>query len=236
MFNKILLFFSFLLFVLFCFFMTIPYVIMFIPGLGKGQPYLAYCVQWVCSRFCIFATRAKVSLSGVENVPKDNIYCIVANHGGILDIPLLMSVSPWTLGFITKKELRYLPILNVWMVALGCVFLDRKNARNAVRGFVKAAKQLRSGHPMAIFPEGTRSKNGEIAEFKPGALKLALKAQVPIVPVTIDGSGIIEGRNKSKKVVVVVHPKIEYSEIVGMETVEIAAKIRNIIVSAARQK
>jgi len=236
MFSKILVFLSFLFFVLFCFVMLVPYTIMFLPILNKRQAYLAYFVQWFCSRFCIIVTGAKISFSGIENVPSDNIYCIVANHQGILDIPILMRISPWTLGFITKKELRYLPVLNIWMIALGCIFLDRKRARNAVSVFDKAAKQLRNGHPMAIFPEGTRNKKGEIAEFKPGALKLVLKAQVPIIPVTIDGSGILEGRNKSKEVFVTVHPKIEYSEIADMESTEIAAKIRNTIVSAARKK
>ncbi|MCL2844023.1 MAG: 1-acyl-sn-glycerol-3-phosphate acyltransferase [Chitinivibrionia bacterium] len=236
MFNRILVCLSLGFFVVFCFVMLIPYTIMFLPVLNKQQQRLAYFVQWFCSRFCLFSSGAKVKFTGVENVPKDNIYCIVANHQGMLDIPILMRISPWTLGFITKKELRYLPVLNVWMIALGCIFLDRKSARKAVGVFGKAAKQLQSGHPMAIFPEGTRSKNGEIADFKAGALKLVIKAQVPIVPVSINGSGIVEGRNKSKIVSVVVHPRIEFSEIADMETVEIAAKIRSIIVSAAKKQ
>jgi 1-acyl-sn-glycerol-3-phosphate acyltransferase len=121
------------------------------------------------------------------------------------------------------------------MIAVGCIFLNRKNARNAVAVFDKASKQLRSAHPMAIFPEGTRSKTGEIATFKPGSLKLAIRAQVPIIPVTIDGSGILEGRNPSKEVFVTIHPKIEFAEIADLESSQIAEKIREIIISSMRQ-
>ena len=236
MFRKILFFISFWFFMVYCFAMLIPYVIMFLPILNKRQQHLVYFMQWFWSRYCILISGAKIKFSGLENVPKDNVYCVVSNHQGMLDIPILMRVFPWTLGFITKKELLFFPILNFWMIAVGCIFLDRKSARNAVTVFEKSAKQLRNAHPMAIFPEGTRSKTGEIAPFKPGALKLILKSQVPIIPVTIDGGGIMEGTNKSNDVFVTIHKKIEFSEIADLETLQIAVKIRDIICAQTGKK
>jgi 1-acyl-sn-glycerol-3-phosphate acyltransferase len=208
---------------------------MFLPVLNHRQQHLVYFMQWLWSRFCLFVIGAKIKLSGLENIPKDNIYCVVSNHQSGLDIPILMSIFPWTLGFIAKKELLFFPILNVWMIAVGCVFLNRQRARNAVKVFEKGTKLLRNAHPMAIFPEGTRSKDKSIGDFKPGALKLAIKAQVPIIPVSIDGSCILEGINKSKEIFITIHPKIEFSEICNLESAQVAEKIRKIIVSAMRE-
>jgi len=220
----------------YCFLMLIPYAFTFLPILSRRRQHLVYFMQWIWSRYCLFLTGAKINFTGIENIPKNKVYCVVANHQGMLDIPILMRIFPWTLGFIAKKELRYFPILGIWMLAVGCIFLDRKRVRKAVKVFDKAAKQLQNAHPMAIFPEGTRSKNGEVADFKAGALKLVIKSQVPIIPVTLDGSGILEDRNKTKEVFVTIHPKIEFSEIVGMDSAEIAAKIREIVVSSMRKK
>jgi 1-acyl-sn-glycerol-3-phosphate acyltransferase len=192
-------------------------------------------MQWFWSRYCIFITGAKLKISGEENIPKDNIYCVVSNHQGMLDIPILMSIFPWTLGFIAKKELIFFPILNFWMMAVGCIFLDRKRTKAAISVFKKGVELLQSAHPIAIFPEGTRSKGKAVAEFKSGALKLAQKAQAPIIPVSIDGSAILEEINLSKEVFVTIHPKIEPAEISDLDTASIAQKIRKIIVSAMRQ-
>lgn len=237
MLNKLLWFLSFWLFMLYCLVMLIPYVFLFIPPFNRlHRQHLVYFMQWLWSRYCLFIVGAKVKFTGLENVPGNKIYCVVSNHQGGLDIPILMSIFPWTLGFIAKKELLLFPILNFWMIAVGCIFLNRKSARNAVAVFDKAAKQLQDAHPMAIFPEGTRSKTGKIAAFKPGALKLALRAQVPIIPVSIDGSGILEGRNPSREIFVTIHPKIEFTEIADLESAQVAEKIRNIIVSSMRQQ
>ncbi|MDR0303685.1 MAG: 1-acyl-sn-glycerol-3-phosphate acyltransferase [Chitinispirillales bacterium] len=235
MFNKVICFLSFWVFMLYCLIMLVPYVLTFIPFLSGKRQHLVYFMQWFWSRYCIFITGAKLKISGEENIPKDNIYCVVSNHQGMLDIPILMSIFPWTLGFIAKKELIFFPILNFWMMAVGCIFLDRKRTKAAISVFKKGVELLQSAHPIAIFPEGTRSKGKAVAEFKSGALKLAQKAQAPIIPVSIDGSAILEEINLSKEVFVTIHPKIEPAEISDLDTASIAQKIRKIIVSAMRQ-
>jgi 1-acyl-sn-glycerol-3-phosphate acyltransferase len=227
-------FLSFWLFMVYCFLMLIPYALTFVGIFPKKRQRLVYFMQWIWSRYCLFITGIKLSVVGRENIPNDNVYCVVANHQGMLDIPILMSIFPWTLGFIAKKELLFFPVLNIWMMAVGCIFLDRSRTREAITVFEKGAKQLRNAHPMAIFPEGTRSKGANVAPFKPGALKLPLKSQVPIIPVSIDGSSVLESGSKLCEVFVTIHPKIEFSEFNGMETTQIADKIRGVIVSAMR--
>lgn len=86
-------------------------------------------------------------------------------------------------AFIAKIELLKLPLLRTWMIHLKCVFMDRSDIRQSLKVINQAADHLKEGYSMIIFPEGTRSKNETFGEFKPGSLKLALKAGVPIVPV-----------------------------------------------------
>lgn len=133
------------------------------------------------------STGAKVEVNGLEHLPKGPVL-FVSNHQGNFDIPLLMAHIPKPLGFISKIEVKKLPIISSWMELLPCVFMDRKDRRQAVKSIQVGADLLKSGHSLVIFPEGTRSKGGPISEFKTGSFKLATKSSVPIVPITIDGS------------------------------------------------
>ena len=91
-------------------------------------------------------------------------------------------------GFVAKKEVLKVPILSYWLPRAKCIPLDRQNPRDAVRVINEGVKNLKDGYSMMIFPEGTRSLDGKHSPFKKGSLKLAIKAKVPIVPVTIDAS------------------------------------------------
>ncbi|MEA4826022.1 MAG: lysophospholipid acyltransferase family protein, partial [Clostridium sp.] len=87
-----------------------------------------------------------------------------------------------------KKEMAKIPLISRWMRNIRCVFIDRKNVRESLKAINEGANNLKNGYSMVIFPEGTRSKSHNIGEFKKGSLKMATKAKVPIVPITIDGS------------------------------------------------
>jgi 1-acyl-sn-glycerol-3-phosphate acyltransferase len=133
------------------------------------------------------ATGAKVEVNGLEHLPEGPVL-FVSNHQGNFDIPLLMAHIPKPMGFISKIEVKKLPIISSWMELLPCVFMDRKDRRQAVKSIQVGADLLKSGHSLVIFPEGTRSKGGPISDFKTGSFRLATKSSVPIVPITIDGS------------------------------------------------
>jgi 1-acyl-sn-glycerol-3-phosphate acyltransferase len=89
---------------------------------------------------------------------------------------------------VAKKELAFVPFLNIWIFMLGGPFIDRKNARKAVKSINKGAKRLKKGRGLIIFPEGHRAKGAGLQPFHPGALKLATMSDVPIVPVAIKGT------------------------------------------------
>lgn len=164
----------------------------------------------------VFLTGSKIVVEGAENFPKEKAFCVVSNHQGDFDIPIIMSLVPDCIAFVAKKELKKLPIIGWWMTSIGVVFLDRSSNRKAVATFNIAADKIKNGHPMVIFPEGTRSKSNTIAPFKKGSLKLALKAKSLIVPITLDGTYKILEANPGAivtgtKVRVVVHPPVDIS-------------------------
>ena len=109
----------------------------------------------------------------------------VANHRSYFDVLLAYSTIPQLVGFISKKEVSRIPILNLWMKNLKCLFLDREDAREGLKTILAGIEQIKEGTSMFIAPEGTRNQNKELLPFKPGSLKMAEKSGCPIVPVAI---------------------------------------------------
>ncbi len=132
-------------------------------------------------------TGVTVEVEGLENIPQEAC-CFVSNHQGNFDFIAMFATIPKNMGFIAKKEIKKLKIISVWMKELKCVFIDRENIRESLKAINEGAENLKKGHSMVIFPEGTRSKGKQMGQFKKGSLKMALKANVPIVPITVDGS------------------------------------------------
>jgi 1-acyl-sn-glycerol-3-phosphate acyltransferase len=146
----------------------------------------------------VVASKSKVNIRGKENIPKGS--CVfVGNHQGNFDILVMRGYIDKPMGFIAKKELKKFPGVNYWMKQIHCVFLDREDPRDSVRAILEGVENLKKGISMAIYPEGTRSQSKEMLEFKKGAMKLALKAGVPIIPVTINGSYKIFEAQKGRK-------------------------------------
>ncbi len=143
---------------------------------------------------------ARVTVHKVEALP-DAPFLIVANHQGNFDIPLIISSVTSKVGFLSKVENGKLPFIGAWMSLLHCVFIERGNPRQAMKAIQLGADILKQGYNLVLFPEGTRSKDGKLQDFKPGSLKLATKAGVPIVTVIIDGSF-----NMMKKSSLIIHP------------------------------
>ncbi len=131
---------------------------------------------------------AKVTVIGAENVPKDRTVLFVSNHQGYFDIPLLMGYIDKPKAFIAKIETNKIPLISSWMKQMSCIFLDRNDMRQSLQVMKEAAEDLKKGNSMVIFPEGTRSKGNAMSEFKAGSLRIAVKAKVPIVPITIQGT------------------------------------------------
>lgn len=197
---------------------------------------LIYKCANIWSKSLLKIAGVKVNTYGIENIPKDKPILFVGNHQGNFDIPIYISQIPRVIGFISKIEVEKIPLIKTWMSFMHCVFMDRSNLRKSGEAIIKGIKNLKEGHSMVIFPEGTRSKGGPIKEFKAGSFKLATKSKCPIVPVTMDGSyKIMEHGNgpwlKPSTVNLYFHPAIDTSSLTKDEQDSLPKTVQTIIAS-----
>jgi 1-acyl-sn-glycerol-3-phosphate acyltransferase len=188
-------------------------------------------IRWILATF-----RVRVEAAGLENVPTHAPVILMSNHQSLVDIAAIISTLPRTQSwrFVAKKELARVPIFGQALVASGHVIIDRGNRARAVESLRRAARIIRAGTTVIVFPEGTRSPTGKLRAFKSGPFHLAQEAQVPIVPVTVSGSQRITPKGQ-----LVVHRgvvKITYGKPIPTRGVapdarrELAARVRDAIV------
>ncbi len=188
--------------------------------LGKLQEKRKY-VNQISKNLCrilINTSKSTVEVRGVENVPEDTAVLFICNHQGYFDIPILLYHLPKTLGFLAKIEIKKWPLIGKWLTCLEGVFIDRSDIRQSLTAIKETSEVLKSGQSMIIFPEGTRSKGKQLNEFKPGSLRAALRAKVPIVPVTIENTyQILEANNykniKAANITITIAPAIETAQL-----------------------
>lgn len=140
------------------------------------------------SRFLMFFSGVRITLSGIENVPKDKPAVIAVNHQAAADILLVLAYLPTTFRFAIKKELFKIPVFGWYLRKAGYISIDRKSTLSAYRTVEMIIEVIKAGESVLIFPEGTRTRTGELGKFKRGSLFAALKSGAPIVPVAISGS------------------------------------------------
>ena len=167
---------------------ALPAFILSFLGLKEPMAWVNYRLAQGWARGSIFITGCKLTVEGREHIPKTGGVCFVSNHMGIFDIVLALGYSGRPFGFISKKELLYVPMLDLWIHMLGGLFIDRKNIRKAVKTINIGIRKIKQGGSMLIFPEGTRSKGRGLLPFRSGAIKLATQSLAPIVPMAITGS------------------------------------------------
>ncbi len=176
---------------------------------------------------------ASMEVTGKENIPEGPVV-FAANHQGYADIPLLLTQLDKPNPLIAKKELEKVPLLRDWMTELNCIFIDRDNARQAMDSLKKANELLSEGYSVCIFPEGTRSKGGEIKDFKGGTIRLATRAKVPIVPCCIEGTYNMLEANKGFKITPAklqlhILPAIETADLSREEIKALDERLRSVI-------
>jgi 1-acyl-sn-glycerol-3-phosphate acyltransferase len=142
------------------------------------------CWAWVA----VTVTGVRCRGHGLDLLPTEGPYVVVANHCSHLDSPCLVRALPHALYFVVKRELTRIPLFGPTLVKLGFVIVDRSNSEEARRRMAEAVELIREGRRVLVFAEGTRSTDGHLQSFKKGGFRLAIEAQVPVVPVAINGS------------------------------------------------
>ncbi len=148
------------------------------------------------ARVIVWASGVKVRTEGLEHVRGEGPYLFMSNHQGAYDIFALEGHLPFHFKWLAKKELFSIPVLGWAMTAAGYISIDREGTRKTVKAMNEAARKIREGMSLVIFPEGSRSPDGSIQPFKKGGFTLAIKSKVPIIPIAITGSREIMPKGK----------------------------------------
>ena len=183
-------------------------------------------------RFIFFMLGGKVVVEGLENVPNSGRICFIGNHSSVLDCIAVMYPKKVFTGFIGKVEVKKIPIVNSWFDALNSVYIDRKSPRDSIKAILQGSENIKNGKSMTIFPEGTRSKDGLVHEFKAGSFKMASRVDALICPVAIKGTRYLFETPFSllrKKVYITFLPPIDTSKMDEEEKKEIHTFVENSI-------
>ena len=151
-----------------------------------GNP--VHLVARLWARSILFVSRIKVTVNGLSNVDPSKSFIYMSNHQSNFDIPVLLAHIPGQFRWLAKAELFKIPIFGHGMRGAGYISIDRFNRDSAFQSIDQAAKKIKDGVSVMIFPEGTRSKDGRIRSFKKGGFIMAVDSGVPIVPVVVRGT------------------------------------------------
>jgi 1-acyl-sn-glycerol-3-phosphate acyltransferase len=224
----------FVIFMLICLPLAIPYYLMSLLRLRRAYDAYITFLLGIWANLMLLIVGCRFTVVGKENLPKAKNLVFISNHQSFFDIPAILAASRRKIGFIAKKELALFPFINLWMPGIGCLFLDRKSPRKAYTVFQRAIQKVKDGNAMLVFPEGHRSRGDRAGEFKRGSLKLPLLSGAVVVPVTIDGTWHMleeKGYLRSAKVTLTIHPPVDTSKLTGDEKEQLTENLRTTIVS-----
>ena len=189
---------------------------------SSGRFYAFHARLW--SRFSLALVGIGVTIRGMEHLP-DGPIIFMSNHQSNFDILALLANMPRQIHWIAKKELFDIPVFGLSMRRGGYISLDRSDGRKALKSMDNAAAVIRAGKSVVLFPEGTRSRDLKLLPFKRGGFMLALRAGVPVLPITINGSGRINPAGRTRiyrgNITITLHPPLLPTTNVSREKAEI---------------
>lgn len=204
-----------------------------LDALGRRDKALLYAQRMAAfwARLQLRLAGAEVVVDGLEHLPASGGFVVCGNHQGAFDIPILLAISPRPLAFVAKKELGRVPLLGFWIKAVGCLMLDRDDARQALAITREGVSRLKDGRGFVVFPEGTRSGSPTLGTFRQGSLQMPIAAGAPIVPVAIiDSYKLTEGgRIRPARVRVIFLPPIATTALSRQDKKGLLEQIRALI-------
>ncbi|MBI2896685.1 MAG: 1-acyl-sn-glycerol-3-phosphate acyltransferase [Deltaproteobacteria bacterium] len=156
------------------------------PLSPSGRLYLVYARIW--SRMILWGCGIRLVADRGGPIDWNKPHVFMSSHESIFDIMALFAAIPCDVRMLAKAELKRMPILGWSMWMAGFVFIERRSTASARRSLEDGAAAVRNGKSIVVFPEGTRSTDGQLLEFKKGGFLLAIRAGVPVVPIAIRGS------------------------------------------------
>jgi 1-acyl-sn-glycerol-3-phosphate acyltransferase len=198
----------------------------------------AHACARVWSWLILATTGVAVDVGGLDRLEPARTYVFVANHQSIYDIPVVFASLPFQLRIIAKESLGAFPFLGWHLRRSGHLLVNRRNPDRG--GILRRWKALvGDGLSLIVFPEGTRSADGQVGEFKPGSFVLAIEAGLPVVPISIDGSRLVMRKGeltaRPGRVRLTVHSPIDAAESDVRAARELAARVRAIVAAGMNQ-
>ncbi len=173
--------------------------------------------------------RVKIDVHGKEYIPTDQSFVFFPNHQGLFDVLAILEACDVPFSVVAKKEVKDVPFLKQVFAIMKAKIMDREDVRQSLQVILDVTQEVKNGRSYLIFPEGTRSKQGnQVGDFKGGSFKCAVKAKAPIVPVALLNAFEPFDRNSIAPVTVQVHflEPIPYEVYQGMKTTEIAEIVK----------
>lgn len=192
----------------------------------------------VWGRGCLFLAGLKLDLEGAENIPAQGPTIFVSNHQSNFDIPILYAGLPLQFRWMAKQELFRVPLFGLAMKRSGYIPIDRSDRRKAMHSLNLAARKIKAGTSVVIFPEGTRSPDGNVQPFKKGALVIAAKAHVPIVPLAVRGSYAVQPKGRWKingnRLTLTVLPALNTEQLKVRDVEQLTSDLHDMIASIVK--
>ena len=185
-----------------------------------------------------------LKVEGRENVTSDKAFIICSNHSSFIDIPCLYSIFDQYFVFTGKKEVGKWPLFHIFYSSGMNILVDRQNKMGLIKSFKRMMEVIDEGHPLVILPEDTISKTApQLSEFKTGSVSLAVRKQVPILPVTfitnwerLQRKGLLKGKAGPGISEVIIHPLISTNGLTRDDADELQLKLRKVINSPLHKK
>ncbi len=189
--------------------------------------------------FCLFRWMWRYEISGLENIDPKRQYVIMMNHNAMMDVPMLY-FTPLDFRWVSKRQVFSIPFFGQLLVLHGDIAIERGNPSAAMKLVMqRGLKWIGRGVSVSIFPEGTRSKTGEIGRFKSGGFRLAREAKVEILPVVVDGTGTLLKSNgllnPGRKIIIKVLPTVSAQRVADTDMKILMDEVRDEMVEALKQ-
>jgi 1-acyl-sn-glycerol-3-phosphate acyltransferase len=150
---------------------------------GRTQHRIAQ--RW--ARACLWISGARLTVIGAEHLRRQPVAVYAANHTSYMDTPVIFASLPFQFRILAKAELWRMPFIGWYLARSGQIAIDTANPRSLLASLSGGVRALRAGMPLFVFPEGSRTPDGELKDFLSGATFLAIRAQVPLVPIALSG-------------------------------------------------
>lgn len=196
---------------------------------GRWQHACAKMWSWLILKI----SGIRVRVEGLEHADPRRIAIYCVNHQSAMDIPVLYANLPVQFRFVAKRSLFNLPFMGWHMRRSGHIPVDRDHPHEAMKSMKKVAQEIREGKSVLLFPEGHRSRNGQLLPFKAGSFYIAILAGVPVVPITVNGTSyVLEADTyhvRAGPTEIIVHPPISTEGLTLHDVDALSQKVKDAI-------